>query len=361
MMNPEEMRPVPLELSPPRSQPRAYALWGLVLGALAGVFLGHPIAMVVQNIQDAIIVGALPSPLSALRHSFHFVQMWPMALLYGVAGGVVGALLGYVLQRLREHELLVEVLHQEFELQVATLRHHYKNLAIGIHGFAGRIKKKLINLDKTCRTCLVEGQCPTYEGFHTQLESLDRNVTILEEAAQRLKNTLAQELLFLNALTSDALTPSPQDFYPFLSRCIEDLLGMRFREKEIRVEINGQPAESCRDSMIFVFEPHTMEVILQNILANAMRYGDHIGIGVKDLGDRLRVEVRDNGPGIDVQELKRHLATSWERRGAESTHLGLRVSIHLLAKIGGSLAAHSRPGAGAVFSVEFPKHPPRVP
>jgi len=331
------------------------------LGALAGVFLGHPIAMVVQNIQDAIIAGAPLTPLTALGHSFHVIQMWPMTLLYSVAGGGVGALLGYVLQRLREHELLVELLHQEFELQVATLRHHYKNLAIGIHGFASRVRNKLMNLDNSLRACLVEGDCPTYEGLHPQLESLNHNVTILEEAAQRLTHTLEQELLFLKALTSSDLPAVSADFYPFLKHCVDDLLGLRFREKEIRVEINGQPAENCRDSMTFPFEPHTMEVILQNILANAMRHGDHIQIGVTDLSDRLRVEIRDNGPGIDVQELKRHLATSWERREAESTHLGLRVSIHLLAKIGGSLAAWSQPGAGATFSMEFPKRPSKVP
>jgi len=79
------------------------------------------------------------------------------------------------------------------------------------------------------------------------------------------------------------------------------------------------------------------------------------------LSDRLRLEVRDNGPGMDIQELKRHLVTSWERREAESTHLGLRVTIHLLAKIGGSISAWSRPGAGAIFSIEFPKHALRVP
>jgi signal transduction histidine kinase len=137
-------------------------------------------------------------------------------------------------------------------------------------------------------------------------------------------------------------------------------VGLRFREKDIRVEINGQPLENCRDTLIFPFEPHTMEIILQNVLANAMRYGDLIQIGVADLDDRLRVEVRDNGPGMDIQELKSHLAISRERREAESTHLGLTVSIHLLGKIGGRLSAWSRPGAGAIFIIEFPKHSSRV-
>jgi two-component system osmolarity sensor histidine kinase EnvZ len=138
-------------------------------------------------------------------------------------------------------------------------------------------------------------------------------------------------------------------------------LGLRFREKEIRVEINGHPLKNCRDSLAFPFEPHTMEVILQNVLANAMRYGDHIHLKVADWGDRLRVEVLDNGPGMDIQEFRRHLETSWEQREAESTHLGLRVSIHLLAKIGGCLSAWSQPGAGAIFIIEFPKHFSRTP
>ena len=103
-----------------------------------------------------------------------------------------------------------------------------------------------------------------------------------------------------------------------------------------------------------------MEVILQNVLSNAMKYGDHIQIGVADSGDRLRVEVRDNGPGMDVQEFERHLVTSKERREAESTQLGLQVSIHLLGKIGGRLSAWSRPGEGAIFIIEFPKHSSRV-
>ena len=86
-----------------------------------------------------------PEPSS---HSFHW-HMWPMMLIFAVFGGIVWGFIGFILQRLRESRLRLDTLHQEFELQVATLRHHYKNLAIGIHGFSSRIKKKLVHLDKT--------------------------------------------------------------------------------------------------------------------------------------------------------------------------------------------------------------------
>ncbi len=359
-MNPEEISPVVLEAPIRRERTWFYPWLGLLFGVLLGIFIGHPLSMLVHGIYNFIHSGTPLNISGAVLHSFHW-QMWPMMLIFAAFGGIVWGFIGLILQRLRESRLRLDTLHQEFELQVATLRHHYKNLAIGIHGFSSRIKKNLIRLDKTLRDCLAEGDHPSYEGLYPQLESLNNSVTILEDASQRLTHTLEQELLFLKALTSNALSPVPRDFYPFLIHCVDDLLGLRFREKEIRVEINGHPLENCQESLTFPFEPHTMEVILQNVLANAMRYGDHINLKVTDGGDRLRLEVGDNGPGMDIQELKRHLVTSWDQREAESTHLGLRVSIHLLAKIGGRLTAWSRPGEGAIFVIEFPKHPARTP
>jgi signal transduction histidine kinase len=248
----------------------------------------------------------------------------------------------------------MDSLHQEFELQVATLRHHYKNLALGIHGFSSRIRRKLTGLEEQFRVCARE-DCANYSEIHKEFDVLAHNAEILEDAAQRLTHVLGQELLFLKALTSDSLTSSPQDFYPFLIHCVQDLLGLRFREKELRVEINGQPLEKCQESLVFSFEPYTLEVILQNILANAMKFGDLLRLRVSDDEKWVRVEVHDNGPGVDLEKLKLHLMAPGDRREADSTHLGLKVSLHLLEKCGGRLFARSSSEGGAVFITEVPK------
>ena len=86
-----------------------------------------------------------------------------MMLIFALFGGIVWGFIGFILKRLRENRLRLDTLHQEFELQVATLRHHYKNLAIGIHGFSSRIKRKLVSMDETYRQCCAEGKCPSYE------------------------------------------------------------------------------------------------------------------------------------------------------------------------------------------------------
>lgn len=358
-MNRETVNPVVLEAPIRRERTWLYPWIGLLFGVFLGIFIGHPLSMLIHNFHGWID-GKNPLEISgSLFHSFH-LHMWPMMLIFSLFGAVVWGFIGFIFQRLREKHLRLNTLHQEFELQVATLRHHYKNLALGIHGFSGRIRRKLAHLDETFCQCLAQGTCPTYDQLQPDFASLTHNFAILEEAAQRLMETLGQELLFLKALTSDTLKPVPSDFYPFLIHCIQDLQGLRFREKEVRVEVNGRSLEECQDSLVFPFEPYTMEVILQNIIGNAMKYGDLIQIRVNEKAGGMRVDVQDNGPGLDVEKLRSHLLIPGNQREAESTQLGLKVSIHLLAKGGGRLLAWSKPGAGAVFTIEIPKHPRKL-
>lgn len=342
-----------LEVPLRRERTWVYPWLGLLVGLGLGFLVGHPLAMVIQNIHDHISEGAPLDIYSALIRSFH-VYMWPMTLLFALSGGIAWAVIGWLFKHLRENRLRLDTLHQEFELQVATLRHQYKNLAIGIQGFSHRVKNKLKELDHALTSCEMP-DCPAFTHSRQVMEALEHNIDILEEAAQRLTHTLGQELLFLKALTSDTLTPAPQDFYRLLTHCIQHLRSLRFPDKKIRFTINGQPLEECCPAgLVFPFEPYSMEVILQNVLTNAMKFGDIIQIRVAETHDLVRVEVQDNGPGVEVEKLQHHLLTPADRRG-ESTHLGLKVSLHLLVKCGGRLGVLSEPGAGASFILEFPK------
>lgn len=330
---------------------KIYPWIGLLLGAMVGFLVVHPISMLVRNIHNFIYSGAPLELGPALLHSFH-TMMWPMMALYTFFGALVGIILGLTLKRLSEKRQLLDTLHQEFEIQVATLRHNYKNLAIGIQGFAGRIRGKLEGLGKQLHQCAQDDSL-IYEEF----EALARNVEILEEASQRLTQTLGQELFFLKALTSSSLTPALNDIYPLLRRAIKDLLELRFRDKKIRVEINGQPWEQCQESLVFAFEPYTLEVILQNILSNAMKHGDFIQVQVGETDRWILVGIQDNGPGLEVEKLRLSLLAPADRQSTESSHLGLKVSLHLMAKSGGHISIGSNPGGGALFVLDFPRKP----
>ena len=347
----EDIKPVLLDPTTDINQLRPLPWLGLLLGALVGFLVIHPISMVVRATHDAIYSGIPLKLAPAFFRSFR-PEMWPMMLLYTLLGALVGAILGIVLQLLKEHRQRLDTLHQEFELQVATLRHHYKNLAIGIQGFSGRVRRKLEDLEQRLPQCAIEDS-PIRQDY----QALTRNVEILEEASQRLTQTLGQELMFLKALTSESLGAETLDVYPLLIHAIQDLLGLRFRDKPIQVEINGEPLEDCRGSLVFPFEPYTMEVILQNLLSNSMKFGDQLQVKVGESNGWVRVQIRDNGPGLEVDKLKDDLLAPADRHAAESTHLGLKVSLHLIHKSGGRLFVRSLPGSGAEFILELPKQP----
>jgi signal transduction histidine kinase len=163
--------------------------------------------------------------------------------------------------------------------------------------------------------------------------------------------------MFLRALTSETLVAGTMDFYPILIHAVQDLLDLHFRDQDIRVEIDGEPPERCTGSLVFAFEPYSMEVILQNLLSNSMKYGDHLQVKVREWDGWVRVAIKDNGPGLEVKKLKDRLLTPTDRQSTASTHLGLKVSLHLIQKSGGRLLVLSRPGFGAEFIIELPKHP----
>jgi signal transduction histidine kinase len=331
----------------------SYPLLGFVLGVIAGVLLGHPLAMVVFSFQEYVHGLSQFDLFGRILASF-VPHMWPMMTLFGLSGGIFGAILGQIFKKLREHQLQIETLHQEFELQVASLRHHYKNLTIGIEGFSARLRRKFTELGRQIRQGHGE-ECAIEDCYCHSLPGLEKDVKTLAVTTQRLNETLGRELTFLKALTSGFLSPMPHDLYPILAGAIKDLLEVRFRGKEIKVEINGRPYAEGRESLIFNFELVTMEVILENILSNAMKYGDHIQVNVAETAGAVQIAVIDNGAGFKVEELRKQLLAPHDRRELGSTQLGLRVTLHLLEKCGGHLLVASQPGIGSNFTLAFPQ------
>jgi signal transduction histidine kinase len=348
-------KPTVLKAFAPKGRVPAYPWIGLLLGAGLAVLLVYPLVLGINNLYDHFTEG-LPLNLPLAIAQGLKPRLWPLILLYGLSGGLAGVVLGCIFQRIQENRGRLDNLHHEFELQVTTLRHHYKNLALGIQGFSNRIRKKMVSLEEHFSTCAQE-ECLTYKQFYQDFDSLQQSVAVLEKTSQRLTHTLGQELLFLRALTSNIPAVEARDIYPFLEHCVQDLLDLRFRDKQVRVEINGRPLGENQDSLVFLFDPHIMEVIIHNILANAMKIGDHIHIRVREENDKIKVEVEDNGPGVDVDALKSRLMVATRYQDPESTHLGLKVSLHLLEKCQGRLLAHCPPGNGALFIIEHPKRP----
>ena len=72
-------------------------------------------------------------------------------------------------------------------------------------------------------------------------------------------------------------------------------------------------------------------------------------------GARVRLEVRDTGPGIPIEVMPRIFDPFFTTKGpGEGSGLGLSVSYGIVTELGGRLWAENRPEGGASFLLELP-------
>ena len=173
---------------------------------------------------------------------------------------------------------------------------------------------------------------------------------------------LVEDLLELSRIEGGSLTFEARPFSP--SEVARSLLRdfetrSRAAQLDTSLEVDGEPA--------ITGDRRAYEQVLGNLIDNAIKYtpaGGKVVVGVRPAGpDRVRVEVRDNGPGIAT----RHHARVFERfyrvdpgrsRGLGGTGLGLAIVKHLVQEgLRGDVGLDSTPGEGSCFWVEIPRAP----
>ena len=124
-------------------------------------------------------------------------------------------------------------------------------------------------------------------------------------------------------------------------------------EHVIRWHCEGLPADIQADE-------GAMEQVVTNLLSNAVKYSPdapEIDVTASVDGPFVVISVRDNGIGIDADELERigeRFFRAKTSTGIEGTGIGLNLVKALVEMHGGSIALESRKGKGSTFSVRFP-------
>ncbi|MBL4294193.1 response regulator [Vibrio fluvialis] len=101
--------------------------------------------------------------------------------------------------------------------------------------------------------------------------------------------------------------------------------------------------------------------ILFNIIGNAIKFTHQgfVDVSLVTARDRLEIEVRDSGIGIDNERIE-HLFSPFIQadtsitRNYGGTGLGLAITKHLVELMGGSIKVNSKLGEGSLFTISIP-------
>ncbi|HUQ58306.1 ATP-binding protein [Lentzea sp.] len=106
-------------------------------------------------------------------------------------------------------------------------------------------------------------------------------------------------------------------------------------------------------------DPRRLDVIVANLVGNALRHGSSpVTIRLSAEDSFLVIEVADSGPGLSSEVLPHVFARFYKadsaRGRSEGSGLGLAIAWENARLHGGTLIAANRPGGGAVFTLRLP-------
>jgi nitrogen fixation/metabolism regulation signal transduction histidine kinase len=174
--------------------------------------------------------------------------------------------------------------------------------------------------------------------------------TVLEEVA-RISNIVSEFTRFARLPPPD---PAPLE----LGEVAKKVVGLH-ANSGAAVELVARPVP------VVSADGDQMVQVLTNLIQNAIdaaKLGKdpHVAVELDALGaDRVRLSVRDNGPGVPA-ELRPRLFEPYVTSKPEGTGLGLAIVHRIVVEHGGEITHADAPGGGAVFTVVLPVSGPTL-
>ena len=183
---------------------------------------------------------------------------------------------------------------------------------------------------------------------------------LMEQARQEVEQAreLIDDVLFLGELETgrEVVALGRTQAKPIVEEIVASLAD-RADHAEISLEVRA-------DSRVELpLRPRMLRVVLENLLANAIRYagpGSTCSVELSNPADGPLLTVSDDGKGVDATDLLRLFERFYrgdQARTSRGTGLGLAIVKHALVRHGATLDIESKPGEGSRFSARFSAPP----
>ncbi len=179
----------------------------------------------------------------------------------------------------------------------------------------------------------------------------------LHRNAERLARILA-DLLDLSRLDAGQYR---LDVAPVAVRTVTEqslsAVETQAQKRGVTVEVAVPPTITVKA------DAKALDQILVNLIDNGVKYtraDGHVWVDAKEIGDAVRIEVRDDGPGIADRHRERvferfYRADPSRSREAGGTGLGLSIVKHLVESMGGAVGVEPNAPRGSIFWLQLPR------
>jgi signal transduction histidine kinase len=224
-------------------------------------------------------------------------------------------------------------------------------------------------------------------------KSRDLRRQMTADIAHDLRTPLSLILGHAEALSDGVLPPTPETFDVIhdearrLNRLVEDLRLLSLAEAgELLLAVRPVPPRSLLERAVVVHsptarqkqielvldtppglpevvaDPDRMAQVLDNLLANALRYtpqNGRIRLSAQQNHTAIHLKVQDSGPGMDAAELAHVFDRFYRGDKSRQRHeggsgLGLAIARSIVVAHNGRIWAENAPGQGATFIIELP-------
>jgi signal transduction histidine kinase len=182
---------------------------------------------------------------------------------------------------------------------------------------------------------------------------------IIWKALNRM-NDMIGKILDVKAIESNHinLEMEPLDMAEVAERCYISH-AERASKKNIRLSFDMKSESRITADGNYLFQ------VIDNLLSNALKFsqpGSGVYLAIKEKDDRVWFEIRDEGPGISADDMKKLFGkyqklSARPTGGEQSTGLGLSIVKKYVELMNGKVWCESQPGSGSVFYVSFEKCP----
>jgi signal transduction histidine kinase len=202
----------------------------------------------------------------------------------------------------------------------------------------------------------IQGSSELMGRYNLNEEKRRQIAEMINSESKRLARMI-QTFLDIERLTEGQidLRSDPFDIPVLASTCVERARPLAER-KQIELRLREIPAVTMTG------DHELMEYALYNLLTNAIKYSPAetaVTLEGQREGALLRLSVRDQGMGMDAQELRKIGRRFYRTRRAEAsgeagTGIGLSLVYQIVTHHGGRLEVTSTPGEGSCFTMVLP-------